>query len=108
MTSELERASALVDELETKRAQHVAKAEKLAAERDEIALGAFTGNGKQLYHRQKQWQETVLYNFCSQPDWHTEGRVVMAVRGVAMEMGAMRKEVLGGEGRRRTARRTTR
>jgi hypothetical protein len=47
MTSELERASALVDELETKRAQHVAKAEKLAAERDEIALGAFTGNGKQ-------------------------------------------------------------
>jgi hypothetical protein len=47
MTSELERASALVDELETKRAQHVARAEKLAAERDEIALGAFTGNGKQ-------------------------------------------------------------
>jgi hypothetical protein len=47
MTSELERASALVGELETKRAQHVAKAEKLAAERDEIALGAFTGNGKQ-------------------------------------------------------------
>jgi hypothetical protein len=47
MTSELERASALVDVLETKRAQHVAKAERLAAERDEIALGAFTGNGKQ-------------------------------------------------------------
>jgi chromosome segregation ATPase len=47
MPSELEKASALVGELEAKRAQHVAKAEKRAAERDEIALGAFTGNGKQ-------------------------------------------------------------
>src|SRR5258708_21027211 len=43
---EIEKALALVDELETKRAQHVAKAEKLENERDEIALGAFTGDGK--------------------------------------------------------------
>jgi hypothetical protein len=46
MSNEIEKASALADELETKRAQHVAKGEKLAAERDEIALGAFTGNDK--------------------------------------------------------------
>jgi phage replication-related protein YjqB (UPF0714/DUF867 family) len=44
--SEIEKASALVDELETKRAQHIAKAEKLAAERNEIALTAFTAGGK--------------------------------------------------------------
>ena len=50
MTSELEKALALVDELQTKRAQHIAKAEKLAAERDAIALGAFTGNDK---HRKR-------------------------------------------------------
>jgi chromosome segregation ATPase len=46
MSNEIEKALALVDELETKKAQHIAKAEKLAAERDEIALGAFTGNDK--------------------------------------------------------------
>jgi hypothetical protein len=63
MPSELEKASALVGELEAKRAQHVAKAEKLAAERDEIALGAFTGNGKQRervdeiqYHARKAFE----------------------------------------------------
>src|SRR2546429_6784956 len=44
--TEIEKALALVDELETKRAQHIAKAEKLENERDEIALGAFTGDGK--------------------------------------------------------------
>jgi hypothetical protein len=50
MSNEIEKALALVDELQTKRAQHVAKAEKLAAERDEIALSAFTGNDK---HRKR-------------------------------------------------------
>jgi hypothetical protein len=44
--SDIEKALALVDELQTKRAQHVAKAEKLENERNEIALGAFTGDGK--------------------------------------------------------------
>jgi hypothetical protein len=44
--TEIEKASALVDEIQTKRAQHIAKAEKLAAERDEIALTAFTTGGK--------------------------------------------------------------
>ncbi len=48
--TEIETALALVDELETKRARHIAKGDKLAAERDEIALGAFTGNDK---HRKR-------------------------------------------------------
>jgi hypothetical protein len=43
MSHEIQKALALVDDLETKRAQHVAKAASLSAERDEIALGAFTG-----------------------------------------------------------------
>src|ERR1700738_77270 len=48
--SEIEKALALIDELATKRAQHIAKSEKLGAERDEISLGAFTGNDK---HRKR-------------------------------------------------------
>jgi hypothetical protein len=50
MSDEIEKASALVDELQTKRSQHITKAAKLGAERDEIALGAFTGNDK---HRKR-------------------------------------------------------
>jgi hypothetical protein len=41
----IERAIAVVDQLETRRSQHIAAGEKLSNERDEIALTALTAGG---------------------------------------------------------------
>jgi hypothetical protein len=44
--SEIEKAISIVDDLETRKAQHIADGQKLEAERATIALDAFTGNDK--------------------------------------------------------------
>src|SRR5205823_1125685 len=62
LMSEIDRASAILDELQTKRTQHVAKGEKLAAERSSIALVAFTKGGKERARLDEINRESALHD----------------------------------------------